>query len=330
MAAKIHFYATPRHLWTMRRFITSWAPHLTEIVRPTTYDQIEIGRPLDPGVHIFADLERLMAPELALVRRLHAGLRAQPQSYTVLNDARTWLGRLELLGVLADEGINDFRAHRVGDHADIGFPAFLRWENDHSGSLGGPVDSVAALARRHAAVSWRRRLVQRRRLMVTEQLDVRDDDGLYRKYSAMMIGDLLVPRHVLFSRSWITKEADVNTRATAAEESAYLENLPHQDLLRRVFELSGVTYGRIDYGFHRGRLQVWEINTNPVVVHRRSRINPKRRPSQSTSAAAVTAALESLAAGAPRNPGAHALGLTDRVWWRGQARLSRTYDRFRH
>jgi hypothetical protein len=44
-----------------------------------------------------------------------------------------------------------------------------------------------------------------------------------------------------------------------------VEDNPHEAWLRRVCELGGVEYGRVDYGMLDGRLQLWEINTNPTI-----------------------------------------------------------------
>jgi hypothetical protein len=35
--------------------------------------------------------------------------------------------------------------------------------------------------------------------------------------------------------------------------------------LRKVFDVAGVEYGRADFGFFQGRIQVFEINTNPCI-----------------------------------------------------------------
>ncbi len=49
------------------------------------------------------------------------------------------------------------------------------------------------------------------------------------------------------------------------EEFSYIQNNPHQKELRDIFDIANIEYGRIDYGFNDGKLQVWEINTLPVI-----------------------------------------------------------------
>jgi hypothetical protein len=54
------------------------------------------------------------------------------------------------------------------------------------------------------------------------------------------------------------------------EHLRYVETNPHRDQLEKVFELGGIEYGRIDYCVVDGRVQTFEINTNPTVVQGRA------------------------------------------------------------
>jgi hypothetical protein len=326
----IHFHAAANFLWTITRFVDPWAPSLAPSIRPVGYDAMSLDGPVAPGVHIFTDFERLLPPERAFVRRIHRRLAAHPASYRILNDPSRWTGRFDLLSHLADAGVNDFRAYRldeVGPH--VRFPAFIRWENDHRGSLGRPVQSIDELHDRVRTWARRRGRLLGRHLMVVERIDVRDDDGLHRKYAAMKVGDHLVPRHVLFSRKWVTKHPDTVTPELAAEERRFLDEFPHADDVAEVFRVAGVDYGRIDYGFRNGRLQVWEINTNPVIVPRPRKIHPLRLPGQKRSAGLITEAFEALLCEPLTGAGVRAFGAPERMWWRAQAHVSRRYDRYR-
>ena len=51
----------------------------------------------------------------------------------------------------------------------------------------------------------------------------------------------------------------------AFEEREFLEKNEHADEIKMIFELAKVEYGRIDYALLNGKLQVWEINTNPTI-----------------------------------------------------------------
>src|SRR5690606_31029109 len=51
-----------------------------------------------------------------------------------------------------------------------------------------------------------------------------------------------------------------------AEDRRFRRRNPHRAELRQVFDLAHVDFGRADYGMYEGRLQIWEINTNPTVL----------------------------------------------------------------
>jgi hypothetical protein len=54
----------------------------------------------------------------------------------------------------------------------------------------------------------------------------------------------------------------------------------HREKIAEVFRIAGIDYRRIDHGVKDGRIQVWEINTNPMVMPRREKIHslPAARP----------------------------------------------------
>ena len=156
-------------------------------------------------------------------------------------------------------------------------------------------------------VSGSRKLMKHK-LMVVEKVDVRDADGLHRKYSAMKIGDHLVPRHVLFSTKWITKKPDVVTAELVKEERQFLEEFPHAEQVEHAFRVAGMDYGRIDYGFSNGRMQVWEINSNPDIVPLPERVDPLRMEGQAWSADLIAQAFRSLLTEPLEGPAAPASG----------------------
>jgi len=103
-------------------------------------------------------------------------------------------------------------------------------------------------------------------LLVVEYCDTADKDGIYRKYSAFMIGGRVVPAHIDCSRGWMVKDTDIVDAGVMKQEQDYLETNPHREWLEETFALAGVDYGRMDYSLLNGAPQVWEINTNPVVI----------------------------------------------------------------
>lgn len=287
----IHYLVRDRHAHTMRGFLKHWAPGLQAHVRVLPYEEVFRSAELPPGVHLFADLERLRPSE----RRLAAGLadRIAAGGSRVLNHPRDVLTRHPLLGTLHAAGINRFRSHRGIDPRRLRWPVFLRTEHEHDGALTPLLHGPADLARALLRIA-RRPLALRAGLLAVEFEDTRGADGLFRKYSVLRVGDVFLPRHILVSRNWMLKVADVVDASTVAAEEAFLREVPQMDALRRVFALARVDYGRIDYTLHEGRLVVWEINTNPGLTPRRVRLHPLRIPSQERAVAPVVEAFVAL------------------------------------
>jgi hypothetical protein len=111
-------------------------------------------------------------------------------------------------------------------------------------------------------------------LIAVEFCDTRSTDGLFRKYSAFRVGEVIIPGHIIFSSQWVTK--DMPPEALRDEEKEYLENNPHQDELRNIFRSANIEYGRIDYGMLNGNIQVWEINTNPVLIQEQKKYSKEK------------------------------------------------------
>jgi len=119
------------------------------------------------------------------------------------------------------------------------------------------------------------------KLLVVEFCDTSGPDGLYRKYSAMRIGERIIPRHLHAASSWIAKaqtSAANDDETLVREELEYLDSHPHQQWLRDVFTEAEIEYGRIDYGLYKGVPQVWEINTNPTLGRGRHRKPARQGP----------------------------------------------------
>ena len=152
-----------------------------------------------------------------------------------------------------------------------------------------------------------------REVVAVEFIDTADSEGLYRKYSAFRVGDQIVPRHVFFSREWMQKQADLTDPAYLEEERAYVETNPHRGAVLDVFELARIEYGRVDYSILDGRLQVWEINTNPSLAGPISDQKPEREHVHALFARRMNRCLADLDARGPE-PGRRVLN--PNLWWR--------------
>jgi hypothetical protein len=258
----IHFVTTRRNERPIRKYLFGFGAPLRGRLRPVRYEWLLGARRLPAGTWVFADLELLSDAERARAAEVWHQLEASGSR--LLNHPLRTLRRYDLLTLLAQQGGNRFRVHRLRDAAAARFPAFVRRENDHKGSrsplLHGAAELEAELARLRAAGE------RPDDLLVTEFCDTADADGVYRKYAAFVIGDVILPRHLFFRRDWQVKRNQLVDDVFLDEERKYLETNPHERRLREIFAAAGIAYGRIDYSLLDGEIQVWEINTNPVIA----------------------------------------------------------------
>ena len=275
----ICFFVRQRHTYTLTGWIDYYASQLAGRIRLLAYEDLN-GR-LPAGTYVFADVERL-GPRRAR-RAARAWKRMHAVGFPLLNHPLHSLRRYDLLRALD----NDFRVFRAEERAaDLRFPVFLRDENGHEGSLTPLLHSAGELEtarRKHPDA------------LLVEFADTSDEEGIYRKYSVFRIGEHLIPRHILFSKEWVVKQPDVVEDRYLEEEAVYLRGNPHAKELRQIFERAGIEYGRIDYSLKDGRIQVWEINTNPTLQTIAVSRFPARTPLQDQVGERINAAFLDLA-----------------------------------
>jgi hypothetical protein len=108
-------------------------------------------------------------------------------------------------------------------------------------------------------------------LLAIEYCNTCPADKWFRKYSAFRFGDRIVAAHIIFSKNWVVKDGDEHQEENLrAEEDAYLRTNPHVEFITKIFDLAKIQYGRIDYSMSGDKPQVWEINTNPVLLQARA------------------------------------------------------------
>jgi hypothetical protein len=244
-------------------YLESYGSPLRDTVTSVHYEALlEDPDPVE-ATYCFADLELMTDDQLRRAAELRRRLVAR--GCRALNDPARTLGRVELSRALVDAGVNDFAVYREHESRDrCRFPVFVRAEHDHEGRRSLLLDDEIAV--RDTIGKLRADDPELGDLLVVEFCDTADADGVYRKYSAFKVGDAIIARHLFFSHDWHVKSADLVDAAALQEERDYVAGNPHEQQLRPLFELAGIDYGRIDYGFRDGRIQVWEINTNPTIV----------------------------------------------------------------
>lgn len=268
----IFILTSHEHAYTFNDFLhSSHGESLRSFVKIVFYADVFHRRKLPRGTYIFADIERLSPLDMARSSEVARQLKAN--HCVVLNEPNRVLRRYDLLKVLSSEGRNDFRAFRLNEIdttenrvlETLHFPVFIRGENDHRGSRTQRIHAPRELQTEIT------RLLQngasRDELLVSEYLETADENAVFRKYSSFIIGEEFLPRAIVFSSDWVTKDDDIITTERGREDAAYVKQNPHphEAELREIFALANIKYGRVDYGLKDGKIQIWEINTNPIL-----------------------------------------------------------------
>lgn len=261
----IHFFVDRDGAHGIRAYLEGRGASLRDRIVAAEYDSLLQAGSVPVASAIFAGVDQLGPAGREGAGAICRALAARP-GVRALNDASRVLGRFELLRILYEQGVNRFQAVRASEpFGDLRYPVFIREEHQHTGALTEPLPDASAVEAALARLALHGR--RRRDLLIVEFCDTRDEDGLYRKYSAMRIGDRLLARHLHASAHWVSKSGSSTVdERSVLEEREYLDTNPHERALWDVFRLANIEFGRVDYGFCRGALQVWEINTNPTLT----------------------------------------------------------------
>ncbi len=288
----LHFVAL-RHR-PIRNFLDEWAPELARSVRLLDYATFFEQRHAFGGAWIFADVDLLPPAARSLAATLADQLVAGGvESRHLLNRPADVLGRFALLDLLHREGDNLFRVFALGERPIGGyrFPVIVR-DRDHG--VHSPL-LLDARAIRRAVLALVTRGVSPRNLMIVELCDTADHTGVYRKYAYMRVGSRVFPAHVCFGNHWNVHWTAPSGAAHLAEQDAFFAGRAHEDQVQRTFEQAHIDYGRIDYGMLDGRMQVWEINTNPTLAAPAPSYPPEQLGLNSDVTLAVAAAWQAYA-----------------------------------
>jgi hypothetical protein len=174
------------------------------------------------------------------------------------------------------------------------FPLLLRSPGFHTGRHFVRVATAGALAAAAAALPGEE-------LWVIEQLDARDDAGMFRKYRVMIIDRQLYPLHLALSRDWKVHyfTADMADRPDhRALDAAFLHNIGSIGdkavmALQRLCDVIELDYGGVDFALNAaGEVLFFEANATMIVQP--PLLDPKwsyRRPAVAAVLAAATGIL---------------------------------------
>ena len=267
----LYFFVTPEHAYTFSTFLSEWSSaRFKKLAHIVTYDNVPLIKDMMPGTFIFSDLDRLNRFQTKVLEDFCEQLAAADEDIPIINHPRTVLGRFDFLRRLHDKGINQFNVYPVSDlDCKPRYPVFLRMDNDHKGPLSHLQYNSRQRDTKILQVSMSG--FDTNHMLQVEFCNTRSGDGFYRKYSAFRFGDQIIAAHMIFAKNWIAKDGTPPDELTKKESEKYLKENPHAEAIYEIFELAGITYGRIDYSMLDNTIQTWEINTNPILLKSRGK-----------------------------------------------------------
>lgn len=280
--------------YTIATFLGSWAGEIARHIRLISYENAFRMRTLRVGTYIFSDIDRLSPKETEKAAHLWNTLSNSGEGVRLLNHPVRSLRRYELLRRLHEQRVNDFNVYRLTEKwRPERFPVFIRGENDHDGPITPVLRTQAELdqAIERLVIEGR----SRDNKVIVEYCDAADSHGVHHKYGAYIVGEEIVPRSLMFGQDWVLKGASIEFLGEPyiEKERRYLEDNPHASIIRPIFEMAEIQYGRMDYAVVDGQVRVFEINTNPAPYGRRAR-DPARLRTSDAFARRFEAALQAI------------------------------------
>jgi hypothetical protein len=259
----IYYVCHPAHTYTCAVVLLWYGDELRPFFRLVPYGVLHLLHDAAPGTVIWTDFDRLDENQLAQAARIRT--QFEGKNLTHLNHPLHSEQRYDMLARLYNEGVNSFGVRRPDHPLDgLRYPVFLR---DEVGALSSPPPLLPDRSSLQAAIAALP-LARINKPMIVEFGAQPGSDGYYRKFGAYRVGDQIFPQHCFISANWFLKYSDSLLPEHYAEHLAYVADNPHASELRRCFDAAKIDYGRIDYTLVDGRLQIFEINTNPAVLGR--------------------------------------------------------------
>jgi len=257
----IRFLHTRAHDYTLKQVRES---SKATAIRCMEYDALIRAWSLPGGTYVFTDVDRLGFWDLEHVSHLYVQMKSA--GLRVLNNPAVVRTRYPLLRALRAAGLNDFNAYRVDEIDEVEhYPVFVRKIHGHRAPLSELLSTREELLKAINAVIAAG--TPRENVLVVEFAAEPLRPGVFRKMSAFRIGDAIVPHISVHDTVWLVKYGRKfdNIEDLYQQEFEMLQSNPYAEHLKKVFDIAGIEYGRADFGLYRGRIQVFEINTNPHV-----------------------------------------------------------------
>ena len=303
----ITYLVTKRHAYTIKFYLKNWGLALAGRFRVEPYESFLDAPEFEDhsGTYIFSDIERLSPLGARRAAQVCNTISELGGDARILNHPTRSMRRYELLRTLFERGDNTFNVYKLTEcRQPQRWPVFIREENEHTKNLTELLHTPEELEAAVAEILARGD--SREDKLVVEFCDTRDEQGLFYKYGAFLIGERVIPRSLPACRDWVVGAGtSVWTPDVLEKERRYVETNPHERVLREIFRHARINYGRIDYSILGDRLQVWEINTNPVLfMFKPQQAEPERRALLSHVAEHIAAAFAEIdVQEAPYEPG---------------------------
>lgn len=232
--------------------------------RICTYSALLSQKWLSPGTYIFTDRERMDPWELRIFGDLFNHLEKSGPGYRAVNNPARIKNRFELLRTLYNEKLNDFNVYLVSENRmPERYPVFIRRINDHKAPLTGLLETSQELET--ALETLHEKNEPDENLIIVEYCAQPVSDGYYKKHSAFRAGDNVFFYHTMVDETWLIKLGMSKPwpEEICQEDFDKVKNNAHAAELERAFDIANIEYGRADFSIVDGKVQVYEINTNP-------------------------------------------------------------------
>ena len=262
----ITFVVATHHKGTVTALREGILAPLMPRTRAISYDMLFSADRLMRGTYVFTDMERLAPSELRLASHYYRRLESI-RGMRVLNDPARVRTRFALLRALREAHFNDFDAYKADSMPrPARFPVFLRIAAEHGMPLGGLIHGQEELEERLAALVDAG--VPLAGVLVIEFCGAPGGHGYFERLSFFRIGERITLSTILIDEQWNVKKPrfDLMTPAILSEHLVAVREDRYVQTMRAAFDIAGIHYGRADVGIHEGRLQVYEINTNPNIT----------------------------------------------------------------
>jgi hypothetical protein len=262
----LYYVIRERSAGTINRLLktleTSWLER-PEFIRSVSYETLFSLKRAPVASYVFTDLDRLNGYEIDAACAIARAVVAADPKARISNWPNRALSRYALLRRLYEAGLNSFNVWRLDEERlPDAYPVFIRREHDAQGPETPLLRNEAEFRAAVAGLQDAGRGLTGR--IAVQYISALDELGRHRKYGAFRFGGRIVPQHLMTAESWVVKRAATDrAKELIEEERRYVSDNPHAEQLLRIFDLAQIDFGRVDYCIADGRIEVFEINTNP-------------------------------------------------------------------